>query len=44
MKTYSWWRDFVHNCIVHPILPFIPRKVGDALHERNGHWAYGKDK
>lgn len=36
----SWLRAFVHNCIVHPLMQFLPRRVGDALHDRNAKWAF----
>ena len=39
-KLRQWGREFVHNCLIHPLLPFLPRRVGDALHERNGKWAF----
>lgn len=37
----QWVKDFVHNCIVHLMLPFLPRKFGDRLHDRNAAWAFG---
>lgn len=37
----SWIKDFVHNALVHPLLPFLPTQMGDALHDRNAEWAYG---
>lgn len=36
----NWLKDFLHNCVIHPLLPFLPRKLGDLLHEVNGKWAY----
>ena len=38
MKT--WLKGFVHNCIVHPMLPFLPIVLGDWLHDINGNWAF----
>lgn len=35
-----WFRDFVHNCLVHPLLPFLPYGIGDQLHNINANWAY----
>jgi len=40
----QWIKDFVHNCIIHPIMPFIPRKWGDELHDRNANWAFGLNR
>lgn len=37
-----WWlKTFVHNCIVHPMLPFLPENFACLLHDRNANWAYG---
>lgn len=38
----KWIKDFVHNCIVHPLLPFLPEQVGDRLHRQNAIWAFGE--
>jgi hypothetical protein len=24
--------EILHNCIVHPLLPFLPKKWGDRMH------------
>lgn len=37
----QFFKDIVHNCIIHPMLPFIPRKLGAKLHDKNAKWAYG---
>ena len=38
-KTVSgrvqWLKEFTHNCIVHPLMMFLPRKFGTDLHNRN---------
>lgn len=39
----SWFRDVVHNCFIHPWLPFLPVAWGDALHDRNAKWAFRED-
>ncbi len=39
-----WFRAFVHNCLVHPLLPFLPERWGDALHDRNGLWAFRESR
>jgi len=38
----SWLRNVVHNCVVHPMLPFLPREVGAPLHDLNATWAFGE--
>lgn len=38
----QWLKDFVHNCVVHPMMPFLPTGLANALHEVNGSWAFGK--
>ena len=38
----KYFKEFTHNCLVHPMMMFIPRKWGDALHDRNADWAFGK--
>lgn len=36
--TY-WLAGVVHNCIVHPLMPFLPKSWGDALHDWTlQHW------
>ena len=38
----DWFKDFVHNSLVHPLLPFLPLEFGDWLHITNARWAYGE--
>ncbi len=35
-----WIKYFVHNCLVHPLLPFLPRKLGEHIHDSNAKWAF----
>jgi len=37
---YDFIRSVIHNVIVHPILPFLPRKIAKRIHEINAAWAY----
>jgi hypothetical protein len=37
---YDFFRSVFHNVVIHPILPFLPRKWAKWLHEKNGKWAY----
>lgn len=38
-----WLKSVVHNCIAHPLLPFLPERWGTWLHDVTGEWAYGED-
>jgi hypothetical protein len=40
----QWLKEFVHNCLVHPLLPFMPKKMAIELHEKNGRWTFGSDE
>lgn len=35
-----WFRGFVHNTLIHPWLPFLPRHVGNWLHDASREWAF----
>lgn len=37
-----WFRDLVHNCLVHPLMSFLPSRWANDLHDRNGRWAFGE--
>lgn len=37
---WDFTRSVIHNVLVHPILPFLPRKLAKVIHERNANWAY----
>ncbi len=39
----QWLKDFTHNCIVHPLMMFMPKKWAHALHDRNADWCWGKE-
>ena len=36
----KWIKEFIHNCIVHPTLPFLPKKWAIKLHDCNADWAF----
>ncbi|MFA6198973.1 MAG: hypothetical protein WC679_01040 [Bacteroidales bacterium] len=40
----QWIKDFIHNCVIHPLLPFLPIKDGNKLHDENAVWAFGLNK
>lgn len=36
-------KSVIHNVVVHPILPFLPRRLARTIHGKNAEWAYGKE-
>lgn len=44
LKMKQWLKDFVHNCVVHPAMPFLPVKVANWLHDKNANWAFGLER
>ena len=40
----SWILDVIHNCIIHPIMPFLPAGLATDLHDRNANWAFGSNR
>jgi len=36
----QWLKEFFHNCILHPLLPFLPKDFGNRLHDINGRYTY----
>jgi hypothetical protein len=40
----QWLKELFHNCICHPLLPFLPRKFADSFHDKNGKWTFGDNK
>ena len=40
----QWLKDFVHNCVVHPAMPFLPVSVANWLHDKNANWAFGLER
>ena len=39
-KMKQWLKSFVHNCVVHPVMPFLPVRVANWLHDKNANWAF----
>ncbi len=40
----QWLKEIVHNCLIHPVLPFLPLRFARDLHAKNGNWAFrGED-
>lgn len=44
LKMKQWLKDFVHNCVVHPAMPFLPVNVANWLHDKNANWAFGLER
>ena len=42
MKQY--FKEFVHNAIVHPLMMFMPRTWGNHMHDVNAQWAFGSNR
>lgn len=36
----QWLKEFVHNCLVHPVLPFLPKEMAKKLHQQHGDWTF----
>jgi hypothetical protein len=36
--------EIVHNCLIHPLLPFLPARVARKLHEAHANWAFGGEQ
>lgn len=36
----QWFKELIHNCIVHPLLPFLPKEKANALHDWNANWTF----
>jgi len=41
MPIKKWLLDFSHNGIIHPMLPFLPIPVGNALHDWHADIVFG---
>lgn len=38
----QWIKEVIHNCIIHPMLPFLPLHWAIQLHQWNGKWTFGE--
>lgn len=36
----QWLKWFIHNTIVHPVMPFMPKKLALKIHDKNANWAF----
>lgn len=37
----QWFKEFIHNCIVHPLMIVLPSDKATRLHDVNANWAFG---
>lgn len=37
----QWLKEFIHNCIVHPLMMVLPSDKATRLHDINANWAFG---
>jgi len=44
LAIVKWFKDFSHNCIIHPLMMFLPVGLGTRMHDKNATWAYGLEK
>jgi hypothetical protein len=40
----QYFKEFVHNAIVHPLMMFIPRDWAHHMHDVNAQWAFGSNR
>ena len=33
-------KEFTHNCIIHPLIFFLPEEMGDKLHDVSARWTW----
>ena len=36
----QWLKDFIHNCFIHPLMMFMPRSMGNRMHDVNADWTF----
>lgn len=42
-KIKSYCKEFTHNAIVHPLMMFLPKNLGEKLHNWNANWVFSDD-
>lgn len=40
----KWIKDVIHNCIVHPLMPFLSVQLATRLHDHNANWAFSLER
>lgn len=39
----QFFKNFVHNVIVHPLMMLLPNDLANKTHDMNANWAFGAD-
>lgn len=39
----QFFKNFVHNVIVHPLMMILPNDLANKTHDMNANWAFGAD-
>lgn len=37
----QWFKEFIHNCIVHPLMMVLPSEKATRLHDIHANYAFG---
>ena len=37
----QWFKEFIHNCVVHPLMMVLPSDKATRWHDINANWAFG---
>lgn len=37
----QWFKEFIHNCVVHPLMMVLPSETAGRWHDLNANWAFG---
>ena len=37
----QWFKEFIHNCVVHPLMMVLPYETAGRWHDLNANWAFG---
>ena len=40
----QYFKDFIHNALVHPLMMFLPRDIANKMHDANANWAFGLNR
>ena len=37
----QWFKEFIHNCVVHPLMMVLPTETAGRWHDLNANWCFG---
>jgi len=40
----NWLKSFIHNCIVHQLMKFMPCDIAHNFHDKNANWAFNLNR